>query len=78
MSKLTQSLNKPASIGADFLFAVVMACGAAFLAAFLPLNWIPIIGPQAPGIAAGVIGVGYYVRARKNSPVNWNNTAARR
>lgn len=78
MSKFTQSLNKPTSIGADLIMAFFIACGAAFVASLLPLNWIPIIGPQAPGIAAGVFGFGYYARARKNSPINWNNTQPRR
>lgn len=70
MSKATAWANKPASVSADLGFAFLVGCGAALIAAILPLNWIPVIGPQAPGIAGGVIGALFYVRARWNNPIN--------
>lgn len=70
MSKATEWANKPASISADLGFAALVGLGAALIAAVLPLNWIPIVGPQAPGIAGGIAGALYYVRARWNNPLN--------
>ena len=70
MSKLTQWANMPASVSADLGFAVLVGLGAALVAAILPLNWIPIVGPQAPGIAGGLCGGLFYVRARWNNPIN--------
>jgi hypothetical protein len=64
-------VDRPASITADLAFAALVACGAAVLAAILPLNWIPLIGPQAPGIAGGLVGGLHFYRARSNSPLNW-------
>jgi hypothetical protein len=70
MSKLTQLADRPASITTDLGFAVLVGFGAAVLVAIAPLNWIPIIGPHLPGIAGGVAGALYYVRARWNNPLN--------
>ena len=71
MSKATEIANRTSSIGADLGFSILVACGAAFVAGALPLNWIPLIGPQAPGIAGGLVGGLYFYRARSNSPLNW-------
>jgi hypothetical protein len=75
MSKLTEVANRSSSVGIDVAYAVLVACGAAFVAAALPLNWIPVIGPQAPGIAGGLIGGLFFYRARTNSPLNWTPTS---
>lgn len=74
MSKVTDLANRSSSVGIDIAYAVLVACGAAFVAAALPLNWIPVIGPQAPGIAGGLIGGLFFYRARTNSPLNWTPT----
>ena len=75
MSKLTEIANRSSSVGIDLGYAVLVACGAAFGAAALPLNWIPVVGPQAPGIAGGLIGGLFFYRARTNSPLNWTPQA---
>lgn len=64
-------VDRPMSISADLGFATLVALGAAAIAAVLPLNWVPLIGPQAPGIAGGLVGGLYFYRARSNSPLNW-------
>lgn len=72
MSKATEIANRTSSITADLAYAVLVALGAAVVAAILPLNWIPLVGPQAPGIAGGLVGGLYFYRARSNSPLNWS------
>lgn len=72
MSKATDIANRTASVSADAVYALLVGMGAAVVAAILPLNWIPLIGPQAPGIAGGLIGGLYFYRARSNSPLNWS------
>jgi len=71
VSKATEVANRTASVSADAVYAVLVGMGAAVVAAILPLNWIPLIGPQAPGIAGGLVGGLYFYRARSNSPLNW-------
>lgn len=77
MSKATEIANRTASVSADAVYALLVGMGAAVVAAVLPLNWIPLIGPQAPGIAGGLIGGLYFYRARSNSPLNWAGTKAK-
>lgn len=72
MSKATEIANRTASVTADAVYAVLVGMGAAVVAAILPFNWIPLIGPQAPGIAGGLVGGLYFYRARSNSPLNWS------
>jgi hypothetical protein len=76
MSKLTDIANRSSSVGIDVAYAALVACGAAFVATALPLNWIPVIGPQAPGIAGGLVGGLFFYRARTNSPLNWTAPTA--
>jgi hypothetical protein len=64
-------LDRPASVGTDFMYAVLVGIGASVVAAALPLNWVPLIGPQAPGIAGGLVGGLFFYRARSNSPLNF-------
>jgi hypothetical protein len=65
-------LDRPASIGTDLGFAFLVGLGAAVVAAILPFNWIPVLGPQAPGVAGGLIGGLFFYRARSNNPLNFN------
>lgn len=61
-----------ASWTADLIFTGVVMVGVAAITAFLPLNWVPIVGPQAPGLLSGAIGALFLYRARSNNPLNWN------
>ena len=63
-------LNRPMSVGTDLFWSALVGIGAGVVAMILPLNWIPIIGPQAPGIVGGILAAGYYIRARTNNPLN--------
>ena len=67
---VVEYLNRKASFGTDLFFACLVGAGAAVIALILPLQNIPIIGGQAPGIAGGVVGGWFLYRARANHPLN--------
>lgn len=69
-SPIKEYLNRPVSVTQDVGWAALVGIGAGVLAAVLPLNWIPIIGPQAPGIVGGIAAAIFFVRARTNNPLN--------
>lgn len=67
---VVEYLNRKASFGTDLFFACLVGLGAGVIALILPLQVIPVIGAQAPGIAGGIVGGWFLYRARANHPLN--------